>query len=75
MESKKNKEKVNDDTVSSSSGLDCPSCDEGEAMEYDIQVGFYFKPCNFCKGTGKLNERQSKNLIKARKIYKKMKTI
>ncbi len=71
----KNIKKTNGKDAVSNSGLDCPSCDEGEAMEYDIQVGFYFKPCNFCKGTGKLNEIQSKNLIKARKIYKKMKAI
>lgn len=54
--------------------LDCPSCEEGEKLELDAQFGHYFTKCNFCNGTGKLNKIQSKNLVRAREIYKKMRT-
>lgn len=53
--------------------LECPSCYEGEALEYDVYYGHYFRTCTFCGGTGMLNEIQSRNLKKCREIYKKMK--
>ncbi len=57
----------------SNKNLECPSCYDGEKLELDALFGHYFTKCDRCKGTGKLNEIQSKNLIKAREIYKKMK--
>ena len=50
MEGKENKEKVNDDTVSSSSGLDCPCCCKGklELSKVSFKKEFPEIICNYC---------------------------
>ena len=51
-------------------GLICPTCDgDGKYLEFDPH-GTWERNCNWCKGTGKLNATQAKNLLRARELYK-----